>query len=341
MTKRTRSFLFVATGILIVGLGTGLVASYMGGLQGLTLIGGNGPAELEYVASDARMVAFANVRDVMDSELRQKLMQQLQPGAADGADTFQQETGINLQTDVDMVLASASGNTLSKEPPLVLVRGRFNATNLESVARGKGAVIEEYKTKRLMTHEAGMGLVFVEPDLVAIGSPAALRRAIDTKESGNNVTSNADLMRLVKDIDNGNAWAVARFDALTGGPSLPPDLAKQLPPINWFSASGHVNGGVRGTIRAEARDEAAATDLRDVIRGFIALARIQTGQRPEFADLMNSLELGGLGTTVSLSFSVPSEMIDALAAMHAQRRNSPRSAPSETPRPELPALPTL
>ena len=49
MTNRTRRFLFVATGILVVGLGTGLVASYMGGLQGLTLIGGNGPAELEYV----------------------------------------------------------------------------------------------------------------------------------------------------------------------------------------------------------------------------------------------------------------------------------------------------
>ena len=78
MTNRTRRFLFVATGILVVGLGTGLVASYMGGLQGLTLIGGNGPAELEYVSADARMVAFANVRDVMDSELRQKLMQQLQ-----------------------------------------------------------------------------------------------------------------------------------------------------------------------------------------------------------------------------------------------------------------------
>jgi hypothetical protein len=35
MTNRTRRFLFVATGILVVGLGTGLVASYMGGLQGL------------------------------------------------------------------------------------------------------------------------------------------------------------------------------------------------------------------------------------------------------------------------------------------------------------------
>jgi hypothetical protein len=143
-------------------------------------------------------------------------------------------------------------------------------------------------------------------------------------------------MRLVKDVDAGNAWAVARFDALTAGQKLPDDLAKQLPAINWFAASGHVNGGIRGTVHAEARDEAAATDLRDVLRGFIALARIQTGQRPEFADLMNSLELGGQGKMVSLGFAVPSELIDALGALHAQQPN-PARQPDQT-RPELPAL---
>ena len=338
MTNRTRRFLFVATGILVVGLGTGLVASYMGGLQGLALIGGNGPVELAYVGPDARMVAFANVRDVMDSELRQKLMQQLQPGAPDEADAFQRETGINIETDVDLVVASMSGDIGSTERPLVLARGRFDRTNLESLARGKGAVIEEYKGQRLIVHaEAGMGLVFVEPNLAAVGTPAALRRAIDTKENGNNVTTNAELMRLVNDVDNGNAWAVARLDALTAGQKLPDDLAKQLPPINWFAASGHVNGGIRGTVQVEARDEAAATDLRDVIRGFIALARIQTGQRPEFADLMNSLELGGQGKMVSLGFAVPPEMIDALGALHAQRPNlrQPQTSPEAAAPPAL------
>ena len=341
MTNRTRRFLFVATGILVVGLGTGLVASYMG-VQGLTLIGGNGPAELAYVPADARMVAFANVRDVMDSELRQKLMQQLQPGPAEGAAAFERETGINIQTDVDLVVASASAESATKEPPLVLVRGRFNATNLESLARGKGAVVEEYKSKRLITHgESGMGLVFVEPNLVAVGSTAALRRAIDTRESGNSITGNAEIMRLVKDVDDGNAWAVARVDALTGGQQLPAELASQLPPINWFAASGHVNGGIRGTVHAEARDEAAATQLREVIQGFISLARLQTGQRAEFADLMNSIQLGGQGKMVTLGFELPPELIDAIGAMHAQRPNRPGGEPSSAPRPELPDLPAL
>jgi hypothetical protein len=338
MTKRTRRFLFVATGILVAGLGTGLVAAYMGGIQNLVLIGGNGPAELQYVPSDASMVAYADVRQVMDSEVRQKLMK-LEPGSAAGAEKFKEETGIDIQTDVDKVVASVSGDTATNQRPFVLVRGRFDNSRIESLARQKGGIVEEYKGTRLISHpESEMSLGFVEPGLIGVGTPAALRRAIDTKAGATNITDNAEIMRLLKGVEDGNAWAVARFDALTGGQQLPADLAKQLPPINWFAASGHIDGGVRGLIQAETRDEAAANDLREVIRGFIALARMQTGQRAEFADLMNSLQIGGEGKTVSLGFAVPAEMIDALGAMHAARPRLPERglAPNQAPRRPLP-----
>ena len=47
------------------------------------------------------MVAFANVRDVMDSELRQKLMQQLQPGAPDEADALDEAFADDVQSTTD------------------------------------------------------------------------------------------------------------------------------------------------------------------------------------------------------------------------------------------------
>jgi hypothetical protein len=320
MTKRTRLFFFFAVGILIAGLGTGLVASYMG-FQNLVLIGSDGPAELAYIPADARAVAFADVRQVMDSEVRQKLMQ-LQPNTTAGADKLQQETGIDIRTHVDKVIASLSGDaTDGNQRPLLLVRGSFSTSAIESMIRQKGGQVGEYQGTRLLTDpDDNVAVAFVEPGLVAVGTVAAVRRAIDTKASGTNVTSNADVMRLVKTIDDGNAWAVARFDALTGGTRLPADVAKQLPAINWFAASGTINGGIRGVVHAEARDEVAANDLRDVVRGFVALARMQTGQRPEFAELMNSFELGGQGNTVSLGFAVPAELIDVIGAMHAGRR---------------------
>jgi hypothetical protein len=347
MTKRTRLFLFFAVGILVAGLGTGLVASYMG-FQNLVLIGSDGPAELAYVPADTRAVAYADVRQVMDSELRQRLMQ-FEQRTAEGADRFAQETGIDIRTDVDRVLAPMStGDEASNQRPLVLVRGRFDNSRIESLIRQHGGQVAEHKGIRLLTHPEGdMAVGFVEPGLVAVGTSSAVRRAIDTKVSGSDVTSNGEMMRLVRDMDDGNAWAVARFDALTGSQRLPAELAKQLPAITWLAASGTINGGVQGVVRAEARDEAAAQDLRDVIQGFVALARLQAGQRAELAGLMNSFQLGGQGNSVSLGFSVPSELIDIVGAMHAGRREGrqaqPQSEPDRAPRtlPELPGLPEL
>ncbi len=345
MSKRTRTFLLVATGILVVGLGTGLLASYVN-VQGLVIIGADGPDELAYVPADARVVAFANVREIMDSELRQKVVQFTGADGQRGSAKFQEETGIDIERDIDQVIASVVGDGASahKGPPLVLVRGRFNDVRIEGVARENSATPGDYKGKRVLTSPQ-VAIAFLEPGLLAVGMPAAVHAAIDAKASGTSVRGNSELMRLLRDSDDGNAWAVASFDALTAGGNLPQELAVQLPAIRWFAVSGHVNGGIQGTVRAETRDETAAQDLRQVLQGFVALARLQTQQLPAFADLLGSFQLGGTDRTVSLGFSIPSELIDTLGAMHALRPRAPGGEPgARTPapsQPEAPARPTL
>ena len=59
-------------------------------------------------------------------------------------------------------------------------------------------------------------------------------------------------------------------------------MADSCPPITWFSVSGHVNGGIAALLRAEARDEESANNLRDVVRGFLALAKLQASAKPEY-----------------------------------------------------------
>ena len=341
MTRRTRLFVLIAAGILVAGLGTGLLASYMG-IQNLTLIGGNGLEEFAYVPSDTRVLGFANVRNVMDSELRRKLME-LHPGA-DGADRFRERTGINLLTDVDSITAAVPSDVTQGQPPLVLARGRFDLVRLEGFAREEGGVVEDYKGKRLITHD-NFAVAFVEPGLVALGGPAAVRRAIDTKLAGSgDVTSNDELMRLVRQVDDGTVWGVARFDALTGV-NIPSEVKDRLPAITWFSGKGIINGGIEGLISAEARDDQSAQDLRQVVQGFVALARMQAGpNHPEIADFINSIQLTGQGRTVSLGFSLPSAMIDALAALRAGRRPGQAQPPPEapvTPEQPSPAPPAL
>jgi hypothetical protein len=354
VTKKTRLFLMIAAAVLVVGLGTGLVASYMG-LPAFALGGAPGPDELRYVPSDARVLAYANVRDVMNSELRQKVLKIRPEG--ERHDEFKQATGIDIENDIDEVVASMSSIGEEPENALVIARGRFDAVRIEGFIREKGGVVTVHRGARLLTHKTHgrnkngeVALAFVEPGLIAFGTGAAVRQAIDRKSGGENITSNDEVMGLVRDIDDGNAWAVGRFDAIARRAHLPREVANQIPAINWFAASGHVNGGVRGQLRAEARDEASAQNLRDVVRGFMALAKLQAGAKPEFNSILESLQLGGEGKTVSLMFSLPSEVIDMIAALGAHHRADPdddhhrddeddNDSDAEPPQPPAPPMP--
>jgi hypothetical protein len=329
--------MFGAAGVLVVGLGTGLVASIVG-VQNLGILPDRGPDELSWVPSDVRLVAFANVADVMHSELRQKiqaLSPSHDPSLSDSDNSFQAETGIDIESDIDHVVVFMAGSEPQQGPPTVLARGRFDEVRIRGFMADHGAVVQDYKGEQLLVNnEQRIAVTFVEPGFAIVGTPASVRRSVDTKASGADIRSNTGVMDRIKDADSGNAWAVARFDALTQG-RLPNEIANRLPNITWFTATANINGGIHGLLKADTRDEAAAQDLRDVIRGFVALARMQTDDTPALSDLMNSFELGGQGTTVSLGFTISTDIIDALAAFMpgSNRIDQPESdsAPVEPP----------
>ena len=99
-----------------------------------------------------------------------------------------------------------------------------------------------------------------------------------------------------------------------------PKSRRRCRAISWFSAAGHVNGGISGTFKAEAKDEATAKNLRDVMGGFLAMAKMQAGNKPGMQQLADSLILSGEGKTVALAFTVPSEVLDVLEGMAKSRQ---------------------
>jgi len=327
MTTRTRYFVIASLLVLTVGLGTGLVAYY----TGFQVIGRSrsGPQELAYVPGRAAVVAYADVHEVMTSELRHKV-HDAAPVPEDGQKEFENQTGINIETDIDHIVACLDpGAGGQNGAGMVLARGRFNDAKIESLMRAHGARVEDYRGKRLITAEEQHGsetlsVAFLQPGLVAFGTSAMVKSAIDLQSGGDNVTNNDEMMALVRSLESGNAWAVGRFDALRTKAHLPEAMSTQIPPIKWFSVSSHVNGGIRGVIRAETDDEQSATNLRDVVRGFMALAKMQAGAKPEYQAMLQSLELGGTGKTVALSFSVPSEVFDVIGKHGQMNHPKPR-----------------
>jgi hypothetical protein len=343
-------FLMGSGFVLAAGLGTGLVAYYNGLPMLASAASASGPDELKYVPEAAAVVAFANVRDVMNSEFRHKIKTILPDADSKGQEEFQRETGINIEQDIDYVVAwmtptPGPDGKGTRPTGLVILRGRFDTDKLEALATSHGGLVETIGSIRVIRPDpakreseakvdverpddqghiavrrhhgvSGPMVAFLEPGVIAIGEEATVRAAIEHGGKGRSIRDNQEMVNLIGDLEgSSNVWAVGRMEALTSRADLPEPLAQHLPAVKWFSASSHVGGGISGLLRVEARDEEAAKNMRDVLTGAMGMVRLHASQKPELAPVIQSLEVSGTGTTVALSFEVPPALVDTLVEL--------------------------
>jgi hypothetical protein len=197
MTKRTRYFLIGAVAFLVIGLAVGVVA-YYGGIPG-AFAQNAGPQELRYVPKDAVVVAFANVQELMNSQFRQHVKALEPPEKQTGQDELRNATGIDVERDIDYVVAYMTANARANgdRRGAVLARGRFDVPRIQAFIREKNGVERDYKGKKMffapeVSHDdadapdsparharSEMAVAFLADNVVGLGSEAALRQTID------------------------------------------------------------------------------------------------------------------------------------------------------------------
>lgn len=217
MTKRTRYFMMGSVGFLTLGLTVGL-AAYYGGIRGFAEPAG--PNELGYIPSDAAVVAYADVKELMASTFRQHVKALESAHHQHGQEELKDATGIDIEKDIDSVLACmltpTAGSAIDAKSGYVLARGRFDRPRIEAFVRSKGGVERKYNGRTMFVHPADatepetegasheMALTFVDDKVVAFGTPAALQKVIDLQtSSANTVLKNAPLMKMIKGVDSG------------------------------------------------------------------------------------------------------------------------------------------
>ncbi len=308
MTTRTRYVLLGGAGVMAVGLAGGLAAWIGSSLPSLVLAQEQ-PDELRYLPPDAAVLSFANVREVMDSDLRRRLRAILPE--LDGQREFQERTGIDIERDIEYVVGGLVPDGPDGTSGIAILAGRFDAERLETLALDHGGAASDYRGRRLITIDGeSMAMAFLEAGVIAIGSAALVRDTIDLPPAGGGVDADDSLMGLLRHVDSGStAWTIGRLDDGDGGEWLPDQVESQVSQVAAFAVGTRINGGVSGTLTAEARDEETGRSLRDLLQGFLALARLQVGSRPELRGLLDSIRLTSAGTNVTLAFDLPSAAV--------------------------------
>jgi hypothetical protein len=242
---------------------------------------------------------------------------------------LEEKTGLDPERDLDRVLIAGLGN--GKESGVVLAQGRFDRTKLARGLETEGRQGLTWKshggtTVYLFNESASKpgALAFLSDDTLLIGTQVAVETTLDNHAQGREaLRENVGLMTLVEKLKPGSAfWMVGDQSLLAQLPrSLPAPAAKRdrtdggsvsLPALKSLIVTGELDPQLALEIVGEASDAAAARNLADLARGFVALLSLQANQRPELKELAAAFSVATEANQVRLSARIPHEVLEAL-----------------------------
>jgi hypothetical protein len=305
------------------------------------------PAEGLILPADARFVAGFDVKRLVASPFYQRYGKEKGGmGRPQAFAELEEKTGLDPERDVEQVVVAGGGGR-GEKAGLVLVLGSFDRARLsraiETEKKDKVTWKSVEGTTVYMFSEAEKGrgagaAAFLDDRSLVLGSLDAVESAVTNRSRGTPaLRSNAALMGLLERVKPGSTfWMVGDQSLLADLPKTVPapglpgadsgSATLNLPPLKSLVVTGDLDPLVALAITGEAADEAAARNLADVARGFIALASLQAGQKPELKQLASAFSVATEAARVQVNARIPYEVIDALQPPRAGvARAKPRS----------------
>jgi hypothetical protein len=333
----TRSRFVVIASLVVVVLGVlaGVGALWLNPLRAAV---GPLPGEALVLPADARWVLGLDVQRFAASPFYARFA--AQPGMKPGSlAELEEKTGLNPARDIDRIVIAGSG-AAKDSPTLALVTGRFDlyklgrALETQGKAHGsnhEGVTVYAFKEEG----PRATAVAFLDGGSLLFGSRDRVEAAVSSRTRGETpLKGNPTLLRLIEKVRPGSTfWMVGDQSLLAGLPATVPapgggeGAALTLPALRSLSVTGDLDPQVSLAITGEAADEAAARNLADVVRGFVALASLQAQQKPELLQLASAISVATESNHVLVSVQVPYALIDALQAAAAKPAPKSPAAP--------------
>lgn len=330
--KRSRLVAIAAASVVGLGLALALGALVLDPARAAV---GPLPAEGLVLPADTRFVMGVDVKRFVQSPFYRKFASQGGKPAA-FAD-LEAKTGLDPERDVDQVLIAGRPDQ-GQEGGVVIVRGRFDRTKISQTIEREGKSVSTKKQDGNPVYlfaegRKGAGaLAFLghDDDLIVMGSQKAVEAAVSSHFRGATpLKQNSQLTSLLERVKPGSTfWMVGDQSLLSQMPSAMPapgggGAQVQLPQLKNLLITGELDPVVTLDVTGDAADPAAATQLADIVRGFVALASLQAAQKPELKGLQNAVSVTTDQASVRVSARVPYEILEAMQPKKAAGATAP------------------
>jgi len=320
---RGRTVVSAAAALVAAGGAIALSALFLGPSAKAAV--GPMPGDALLLPADAKFVGGIDVKRFVQSQFYVKYASPQAKGRPETFRELEEKTGLNPERDIDQVVfAGTPPGGAARENAIVVAIGRFDRAKISRTieTEKKGVTSKSVQGVTVYLFEEGQrgasALAFVDDRTLVMGSQAAVEAAIlSQSQGGKTLKQNASIMALLEKVrPDATFWAVGDQSLFQNMPKNVPGPGGSgqitLPGLRSLTVAGDMDPAVALEITGETIDDAAAKNLADVVRGFVALAALQSGQRPELKELASAISVTTEANQVRVNARVPYELLDAL-----------------------------
>jgi type II secretory pathway pseudopilin PulG len=271
--------------------------------------------------------------DAVPKEQAESMRKEMKDGIAKGLKEAETKTGVRLDQDLDKVVIGVAGLT-GKEPQVVaLALGRFDHAKI------KGAIEASQKTDggTTSTKTAGKASIlvlekqgkaegavaFLDDKTLLVGTPSLVEAAaLNYSNRVKALEANAGLLGLVKGLKSDAGYWFAAGQGLLD--KVKQEAGQSAPPFA-YPHTVTLAGGFEGAMElaGQMADEAAAKNAADLIRGGLAMVKMQAAQQAQGKDaaavagLIGGITVNTEGKTIRITSTAPAGGRGGLGALAA------------------------
>jgi hypothetical protein len=317
----------LAAGIVLAGVGVGAVAHLAGGGASARM-GSPGPS-LAFVPQGASLIGYVDLKSVASSPLAASWSDDVRERTPLAAlDEFRESTGVDILNDVDALTFALGPGPEKPARWGIAVSGVFDRESLlDKLSHHEGGVETstyggtELRVMKTATESTAMALP--DDSTLLFGDAAYVREMLDAG-SGQRPSASGSLESLGYGSFEGEAFwlAGAAPDFINGFVGRGTDKAS----LRTFAVTGRLDADLLLRARGKANDPKTARELADVVRGLVALGRLQNGSSREGALLEKVAESVSVELTeeaIDVSLMVPYDSIRELLSSQRKAANTP------------------
>jgi hypothetical protein len=260
-------------------------------------------------------VAFIDFAALRNTPLFQEAIAEKSFQLPNGLKDFAEATGFALDKDIDTLTAGRIGRDV-----LLIARARYDRPRVEYFINEKKIPSETYMGRLLYHPDPSAAISFIDdgPDsLVLGGSDRVVKAAIENMGTAppSTLLQNTKLMDSIRTVESGNQiWAAGEFsaDMLPKEVRGPMASAALLQAFTGGIYQMRVDQDVHIKATGNFKDAQSAQTAGDLLRGFLAVAKLQVAQQQDFMNLLDAIHVDYSGDKMTIGFEGSGELLNKL-----------------------------